>query len=37
MFRRPAFVVYPASPVDQTLLEVALDGLRESALSEEEA
>lgn len=37
VFRRPAFVVYPASPVDQTLLEVALDGLRETALSEEEA
>lgn len=37
VFRRPAFVVYAANPVDRALLEVALDGLREIALSEKEA
>jgi hypothetical protein len=27
-FRRPAYLVYPANPVDPELLQIALEGLR---------
>ncbi len=37
VFRRPAFVVYPANPADRDVLETALDGLREIAVAGKEA
>ncbi|MHC4816081.1 MAG: LysR family transcriptional regulator, partial [Planctomycetota bacterium] len=35
-FRRPAYVVYPADPSDDELLQLALSGLRQVAQGERE-